>query len=99
MTRRLIGLLITLALGLSLAPLAAEAQPSPLVSRIGRLTSGHPPAGPDLNLEAFRQGLREVSADRLYGFERFMLQSDRRPAGLSGSRRSPGRGGKGAWSG
>jgi putative tryptophan/tyrosine transport system substrate-binding protein len=60
MTCRLLGLLITLALGLSLAPLAAEAQPAPPVYRIGRLISGHPPAGPDLNLEAFRQGLRDL---------------------------------------
>jgi hypothetical protein len=51
----------TLALGLSLTPLAAEAQPATHVYRIGRLISGNPPAGPDLNLEAFRQGLRDLS--------------------------------------
>ena len=44
----------------SLAPLTAEAQPAPPVYRIGRLISGNPPAGPDLNLEAFRQGLRDL---------------------------------------
>ncbi len=60
MTRSLIGILITLALGLSLVPLTAEVQPAPPVYRIGRLISGNPPAGPDLNLEAFRQGLRDL---------------------------------------
>jgi hypothetical protein len=37
MTRRLIGLLVTLVLGLLVVPLAAEAQPSAKVSRIGFL--------------------------------------------------------------
>jgi putative tryptophan/tyrosine transport system substrate-binding protein len=60
MTRRLIVLLIALALNLLVAPLAAEAQPATPVSRIGLLRSGHPPAGPDPNLEAFRQALREL---------------------------------------
>jgi putative tryptophan/tyrosine transport system substrate-binding protein len=57
---RTLALLLTLALGLSLTPLAAEAQSAPPVYRIGRLSSGNPPAGPDLNLEAFRQGLRDL---------------------------------------
>jgi hypothetical protein len=44
MTRRIIGLLVTLALSLLWTPLAAEAQPAPPVSRIGLLRSGNPPA-------------------------------------------------------
>jgi putative tryptophan/tyrosine transport system substrate-binding protein len=60
MTRRIIGLLVTLALSLLWTPLAAEAQPATPVSRIGLLRSGNPPAGPDPNLEAFRQGLRDL---------------------------------------
>jgi putative tryptophan/tyrosine transport system substrate-binding protein len=55
-----IVLLVTLALSLLGAPLAAEAQPATHVYRIGRLSSGNPPAGPDPNLEAFRQGLRDL---------------------------------------
>jgi putative tryptophan/tyrosine transport system substrate-binding protein len=61
MAWRTLALLFILALGLSLTPLAAEAQPATHVYRIGRLSSGNPPAGPDLNLEAFRQGLRDLS--------------------------------------
>ena len=60
MTRRALGLLVTLTLALLVAPLAADAQPSTNVHRIGLLRSGTPPAGPDPNLEAFRQGLREL---------------------------------------
>jgi hypothetical protein len=51
MTRRTIGLLVTLAF--LFVPLAAETQPATHVYRIGRLSSGYPPAGPDPNLEAF----------------------------------------------
>jgi len=57
MTRCLIGLLITFALGLLVAPLAAEAQPPAKVTRIGFL-SVH--AGPSPRLEGFRQGLHEL---------------------------------------
>jgi putative tryptophan/tyrosine transport system substrate-binding protein len=60
MACRTLALLFILAVGLSLVPLAAEAQSAPPVYRIGRLSSGNPPAGPDLNLEAFRQGLRDL---------------------------------------
>jgi hypothetical protein len=42
MTRRTIGLLVTLALGLLVAPLAAEAQRVDKVSRIGFLVPGSP---------------------------------------------------------
>jgi hypothetical protein len=38
MTRGLIGLLITLALGLLVAPLGAEAPPPGKISRVGSLT-------------------------------------------------------------
>jgi hypothetical protein len=40
MTRRLIGLLITLALGLLVAPFAADAQPITKVARVGVLLRG-----------------------------------------------------------
>jgi putative ABC transport system substrate-binding protein len=60
MACRTLALLFILAVGLSLVPLAAEAQSAPPMYRIGRLISGNPPAGPDLNLEAFRQGLRDL---------------------------------------
>jgi putative ABC transport system substrate-binding protein len=60
MTRRTIGLLVTLTLAILVAPLASEAQPATHVYRIGRLSSGNPPAGPDPSMEAFRQGLREL---------------------------------------
>jgi hypothetical protein len=42
MTRRTLGLLVTLALGLVVAPLAAEAQRVEKVSRIGFLVPGSP---------------------------------------------------------
>jgi putative ABC transport system substrate-binding protein len=47
MTRRTIGLIIILALGLLVSPLAAEAPPLTKVPRIGVLLSGSPPAVPD----------------------------------------------------
>jgi len=56
MMRRTIGLLVTLALGLVVVSLAAEAQPARKVPRIGYI--GDTP-GP--YAEAFRQGLRERS--------------------------------------
>src|SRR5262245_53627226 len=60
MTRRTVGLFVTLAFTLLVAPLAAVAQPPTPVHRIGRLIAGHPPAGPDPALDAFRQGLRDL---------------------------------------
>jgi hypothetical protein len=61
MTRRTIGLLVTLTLAILVAPLAAAAQPpAGKVHRIGRLIAGVPPAGPNPLLEAFRQGLRDL---------------------------------------
>jgi putative ABC transport system substrate-binding protein len=55
-----IGSIVTLALGLLVAPLAAEAQPPTKVHRIGYLIAGSAPAGPDPRLHDFRQGLRDL---------------------------------------
>ena len=57
MMRRPIGLLV--ALGLFCAPLAAEAQPSAKVPRIGLLSVLSPALG-ESKAESFRQGLREL---------------------------------------
>jgi putative tryptophan/tyrosine transport system substrate-binding protein len=59
MTRGTLGLLVTLALGLLVAPLAAEAQPLAKVPRIGVLSTGSPPA-PAAFFAPFIQGLREL---------------------------------------
>src|SRR6266699_2772916 len=59
MTRCLIGLLITLALGLRMAPLGAEASPAGKVYRLGYLSSISPSAASSLHA-AFRQGLRDL---------------------------------------
>jgi len=56
MRLRTIGLIVTLALGLLLAPLAADAQQPAKVPRIGFLRAEMPP---ESYIEAFRQGLRE----------------------------------------
>jgi hypothetical protein len=60
MTRRTVGCIVTLALSLLVAPLAAQAQPPAKVVRLGILAAGS--YGPDRvrNLEAFRQRLREL---------------------------------------
>ena len=68
MTHRAFGLLIGLALGLLVAPLAAHAQPSSTVSRIGFVTGGGDPGGWSLEIDsmpegfpkAVRHGLREL---------------------------------------
>jgi putative tryptophan/tyrosine transport system substrate-binding protein len=60
MTHRIIGLLVTLALPLLVAPLTAEAQQPTKVFRIGMLSGGSPPSGPSPTAEAFRQALREL---------------------------------------
>ena len=58
---RTVALIVTIALGVLVAPLAANAQPATKVYRIGRFTSGLPPtAGPNPSEEAFRQGLHEL---------------------------------------
>jgi putative tryptophan/tyrosine transport system substrate-binding protein len=56
MMRRPLGLILTLALSLLVAPLAAEAQPPTNVHRVGRLLT----SGPDPALDAFWQRLREL---------------------------------------
>jgi putative ABC transport system substrate-binding protein len=58
MTRRIIARFVTLAFGLFVAPLVADAQPVGKVSRIGYLSVAGSPGS--LFVEAFRQGLREV---------------------------------------
>lgn len=56
-----IGLIVTLALGFLLVPLAAIAQPLAKVSRIGLLWDGSSTAAGYANrIDAFRQGLREL---------------------------------------
>jgi hypothetical protein len=59
MTCRMLGLLITLTLGLLVAPLAAEAQPAGKMVGIGILQVGTASgtAGP---MEGFQQGLRDL---------------------------------------
>jgi putative tryptophan/tyrosine transport system substrate-binding protein len=61
MTRRTIGLLVTLTLSFLVAPLAAHAQPAGKVPRIGYLSPGFA-TDPmrERFLEAFRQGLWEL---------------------------------------
>ena len=61
MMRRTTGLLITLALGLLMAPLAAEAQPPTKVHRIGVLASS-PSPGPGRSpfTEAFLEEMRAL---------------------------------------
>src|SRR5262245_3174977 len=51
------GLIVLLAIGLLVAPLAAEAPPAGQVHRIGWLRPGTPLVG-RANVEAFQQGLR-----------------------------------------
>jgi putative tryptophan/tyrosine transport system substrate-binding protein len=60
MTYRLIGLLITLVLGLLMAPLAVTAQPAGKVYPIG-LLAGHSQAPREKHAyDAFQQGLRDL---------------------------------------
>jgi putative ABC transport system substrate-binding protein len=59
MTYRTLGLLVTLAFGLFVAPLAAEAQPAGNVSRLGLLMLGSSSSFSS-RLEGFRQGLRDL---------------------------------------
>ena len=58
MRRKTVRLVVMLALVLLTAPLAANAQPSTKVYRIGYVTSG--PVGWDAQGEAFKQRLREL---------------------------------------
>jgi putative tryptophan/tyrosine transport system substrate-binding protein len=59
MTRRTIRFLVPLALGLLMAPLAAEAQPVGKVYRIGILGAGTASSSAEV-MEVFRQRLREL---------------------------------------
>src|SRR2546430_1393198 len=63
MPRRTIGLLITLAFGLLVAPLVADAQPVGKVYRIGYLALGVSPTAsvPYQGLEAFREAVPAAS--------------------------------------
>ena len=54
-----VGFVVTLTLSLLVAPLTAEVQQATNVHRIGRLSPGSP-TEPNPNLEAFRQGLRDL---------------------------------------
>jgi len=56
MKRSAVSLILTVALGLFVAPPATAAQPLAKVPRIGYLRAETPPA---VDVEAFRQGLRE----------------------------------------
>jgi putative tryptophan/tyrosine transport system substrate-binding protein len=57
MTRRTLGLLVTLALGFLVAPLAPDAQPAAKIPRIG-IIGDWPEDSP--SWEVFRQGLRDL---------------------------------------
>src|SRR5574341_1145638 len=58
MSRSKAGLIVTLALALLAAPLAAAPQQTPKIAKIGLLVPSSPAATAHL-VEAFRQGLRE----------------------------------------
>ena len=62
MTRRLIGLLITLTLGLLVAPCAAEAPPRniPVIGVLANTDLSAALADPKSSVAAFRQGLRDI---------------------------------------
>jgi len=55
-----LALLITLALSLLVAPLAARTQPVGKLPRIGVLGYGTPPGEPGRGVQRFRQGLRDL---------------------------------------
>jgi putative ABC transport system substrate-binding protein len=60
MTRRIIGLLVTLALGFLVTPLAGEAQPAGKVYRIGLLAGNSQAPREKHAYDAFQQGLRDL---------------------------------------
>ena len=55
-----VGLIVTLALGLLVLPLTAEAQQAIRVYRIGWLSAGPAPPEPTVQMQAFQQGLRDL---------------------------------------
>jgi putative ABC transport system substrate-binding protein len=60
MRRKTVWLVTMLALVILTVPLAAHAQPTTKVYRIGRLSAGPPPPRPPAGLKAFQQGLRDL---------------------------------------
>ena len=56
-----LALLVALTLSILTAPCSVDAQGSAKVYRIGMLRPGSPPAGASPNLEAFRQGMHDLS--------------------------------------
>jgi ABC-type uncharacterized transport system substrate-binding protein len=60
MQRCLLSLLITLTLGFLVGPLAAQAQQTEKLYRIGWLSAGPPPPKPTLGIQAFLQGLHDL---------------------------------------
>jgi ABC-type uncharacterized transport system substrate-binding protein len=59
MTRRLIGLIVIMALAGLVAPLASQTMPPPIVHRIGLLRAASAPSDPPF-VEAFLQGLSDL---------------------------------------
>jgi hypothetical protein len=59
MKPRQVTVLLRIALGAVLAPLVVNAQAPTKVARIGWMSRGNPTAN-DLNMDAFRQGMREL---------------------------------------
>jgi putative ABC transport system substrate-binding protein len=60
MSSHIMGLIVTLALGLMVPPLTVEAQQAVRVYRIGWLSAGPAPPEPTLGMQAFQQGLRDL---------------------------------------
>jgi ABC-type uncharacterized transport system substrate-binding protein len=60
MARCTIALLITLALGFLVGPLAAQAQQTGKLYRIGWLSAGPAPPEPTVQIQAFQHGLRDL---------------------------------------
>jgi hypothetical protein len=67
-----------------------------LVHNLVRMVMWHSALRQPIDVERI-SFLDEVSVDGLYGFERFILQSARRPTDVSGSLRSLARGASGGW--
>jgi putative ABC transport system substrate-binding protein len=55
-----VGIIVSLALSILVAPCTSEAQQATKVHRIGWLNAGSLPSGPDPRLDTFRQGLRDL---------------------------------------
>ena len=86
MKRSLTWLLITLALSILMTPRTAQAHQAAKVARIGWLSQEPPPAGPNANHDAFREGLRMlgwVEGQNLAIEYRWAENSDERLPGLA----------------